>query len=150
MTDRSDIARLLVLQKAILDVLKDADAETRDQAKAIYAKTEADLVEIDGREMGRVSRNRPTKKRQVVDWRAFEAWVDEVVPHEWISTPRVNPSFVSAVCKTGQYIDGDGVVHEVPGIGTVETPGNLVVTTTEAAEDWARQITSSSLKAIEP
>lgn len=149
MTDRSALARLLVLQKAILDVLEDADAETRDQARELYRKTEADLVEVDDVEMGRVSRNKPTRKTQVVDWPAFEAWVDQIVPEEWTYVRKVNPSFVSAVCKTGQYIDGDGVVHEVPGIGTLETPGNLVVTTTDAAEDWARALTSASLREIE-
>jgi hypothetical protein len=149
MSDRKALARQLVMEKAILDVLGEANAETRERGRQEFDSNDADSAKLDETVIGRVRRDKPTGKWSVQDWPRFEAWVREHVPHAWIATPRVDPHFISAVCKTGTYIDRDGVVLDVDGIGYGESEGRLVVTTTDAAEDYARELIGAALKELE-
>src|SRR5215212_3945607 len=80
MTDQATIARLLVLQKAITDVLKDADADTREQAREFFEVKDAKGVRIDGTELGRVRVDEPRKEWYVEDWAAYEGWARQAIP----------------------------------------------------------------------
>jgi hypothetical protein len=146
---RKALARQLVMEKAVLDVLKDANAETRERGKEQFDSNDADSAKLGETVIGRVRRDKPTGKWSVQDWPAFEAWVREHVPHAWIAIPRVDPGFIAAVCKSGTYIDRDGVILEVDGVGYAEADGNLVVTTTDAAEDLAREVLGRTMKELE-
>jgi hypothetical protein len=149
-TDRKALARQLVMEKAILDVLKDANAETRERGRQEFDSSDADSAKLGDAVIGRVRRDKPTGKWSVQDWPLFEAWVRANVPHAWIAIPRVDPGFIAAVCKTGAYIDREtGELLPVDGIGYTESDGNLVVTTTDAAEDLARELITEQLKVIE-
>jgi hypothetical protein len=149
MTDRKQIARMLVAESAVLNVLQEANAATRTQAKGLYESGDADSVKVDGVDFGRVRRDKPTVKLTVVDPEAFEEWVKDVAPDEWVPVYQVRASFRAAVLKDGQYVDADGVVHVPDGLGKRETPGNLVVSATPAATEWARALVTEQLKAVE-
>ena len=52
----------------------------------------------------------------------------------------INPALVKRLCTSeGEWTDPvTGELLEVPGIGITEQAARLVVTTTDAAEEWAR------------
>jgi hypothetical protein len=149
MTDRVEVARRAVLEKAILDQLRDGNNVTRDEARQLYEAGDADGVKVNGVTFGRVRRDKPRREWKIVDWAAFEKWVQANMPQAWIAIPQVDPGFRSTVLKHGQYIDVDGVVLEPDGIALVESDGNVVVVTTEAAETWALSVLAEQFKALE-
>src|SRR5215207_2299604 len=140
MTDHKALARVAVLQAGILNVLKDLDAETRDELKRLVDSEEAIPVRTDGRKLGRVRRNKETVEWKIYDWGATEKWIKATVPGAWVVRETIDPIFLKQIRQSGQYIDDDGVVHEVPGMERDVRPGNLVVETTDDVEDWARQM----------
>lgn len=148
--NRKELARRLWAETAILNVLKDAHAETRDQVRVEFDSEDAESVRLGETVLGRVRRNKQSKTRRVVDWGLFERWVREVAPHAWIAIPQVDPSFRSAVLKTGEYVDVDGVVHQVPGLGMEVTEGSIVVTSTDDGVEYARQLVARQMLEIEP
>lgn len=146
---RKELARRLVLQKAILDQLGAADAVDRREARVEYESGDADTVRVDGAEFGRVRRDKGRRSFRVTDPAKFELWVQQVVPDEWVSVPQVNPVFKAAILKAGEYVDADGVVHNPDGVEMFLSEGNLVVTPTEAATEWAMQIVGAQLGELE-
>lgn len=136
----ADVARLLVLEKAVMDVLADANAETREQARAIFEAADAKAVNGPEGELGRVRRDRPRKEWRVVDYPAYEAWVRAEVPE---ACTAVAGWLLSRIKRDGGvYIDkATGEIKAPVGIALQEEPeGRLVVTTTDAAVEWARSI----------
>jgi hypothetical protein len=152
MTDRKALARIAVLQKAILNILEEADQATRDELKTILEPRETVPVRVDGTELGIVRVNKETVGWEVFDWGALERWVQEHVPSAWVTPaarPQIASGFVTTLKKEGKYIDADGVVHEVPGLERRVKPGNLNVVPTDAAEEWAREVVGLNLKQLE-
>lgn len=143
--DAKTLARLLVLQKAILDTLKEADAETRDQAKALLEAGDATAVHgVDG-QLGRVRRDKPRTSWRVVDWGDFESWIRFNFPEAW--TPSVAKWALDEIRQNGALVrKSTGEVLAPAGIGLVESDGPLVVTTTDVAEEWARQVVGRSIR----
>jgi hypothetical protein len=148
MSDRKALARQLWAESAILAALKDAHAETRDRARSEFDSNDAESVRLGQTVVGRVRRNKESKTWRIADWPAFERWVREHVPHAWIAIPQVDPSFRAAVLKTGEWIDTDGVVHEVDGLAFTVIEGSVVATSTDAGTDWARQVVVAQLPEI--
>ena len=66
MTDREQLADRLVRQKAILDVLREADSETRVEAASLYRPGSADATPL-----GRVRMDKGRSSLRVVDWAAY-------------------------------------------------------------------------------
>src|SRR5215207_1959938 len=149
MTDQATIARLLVLQKAFLDVLKDADAETREQAGALFDVNDAKGVRVDGTDLGRVRRDKPRQEWFVEDWAKYEAWARENVPD---ACTAVAPWVLQQIKKSGGvFINrATGEILEPEGVGLRDADGGrLVVTTTDEATEWARQVVGLQLKELE-
>src|SRR5215207_7987214 len=151
MTDQATIARLLVLQKAFLDVLKDADAETREQAAELFDVGDAKGVRVDGTDLGRVRRDKPRQEWAVVDWIKYGAWAREAIP-EHCHSP--GPWVLKKVKVSGGLCinNGTGEVLEREGVALRDMDkggGRTVVTTTQAAVDWARQVVGLQLKELE-
>src|SRR5829696_4006027 len=105
MTDREALVRVAVLQAAILNVLRDADKDTRDQLKALVDSEEAIPVRVDGRKLGKVRRNKETVTWRVYDWGALERWVKEHVPQSWQvrTVEQVDPNLLAGLTKTGEW-----------------------------------------------
>lgn len=147
MSDRELIANRLVRQKAILDVLREADAETRAEARALYAPGAADPTPL-----GRVRMDKGRKAHTVTDYAALEAFVREHdIPGGIVVRETLNSALVSALVKAGgEWTDpATGEVLEVPGIAITEEPGRLVVTTAPEAEDWARSALAAIVAPLE-
>lgn len=151
--NRKQMARQLVIEKAILDVLGEANAETRAQANEEYEPGDADAVT----EFGRVRRDKPSKSWRVLDHAAFAHWVDQHAPEALVTTVTINSSWLNRVLKTGtvrveQVDEETGEVTEVDvtpdGVGLVTSQKGVTVTTTDAAEDAARAILTNVLGAI--
>ena len=143
MSERQDLARRLVLQKAILDLLRELDAETRTEARSLYTVGSADGVEdAGGAPLGRVQMRKGTARRQVVDYAALTAWAAEKCPQALVPAVSLSTAWVAQVLRTGtamvETVDEDGEVayhaEDVPGLGMVEGAPTLAVTTTDAAE----------------
>jgi hypothetical protein len=148
MSDRKALARLLVIQKAFKDILSEADAETRAEAKVLFDAGDADSVTLDGHQLGRVRRDKPRQSWRIVDWPAFDASIREGFPEAW--QPSVAKWARDEITRNGCLMrKATGEIFEPAGIGLVEADGNLVVTTTDAAEDLARQLISAQLKELE-
>lgn len=136
MSRRKEIARRLVAEKAILDRLQDANQETRDLAREEYDPGDADSVTVHGEQFGRVRRDKGVQKFRVTDFGLVYKFAEEHAPGAIV--PQLERGFLSAVTKSGTWVDREtGEVLEVPGVELVDMPGNLVVTTTDAATDWA-------------
>ena len=135
MSDRELIADRLVRQKAILDVLREADADTRAEARALYAPGAADPTPL-----GRVRMDKGRKAHTVTDWAALERWVRTHIPDGIVVRESVSPALVTALCRDGgEWADpATGELIPVDGIAITEGEGRLVVTTAPEAEDWAR------------
>lgn len=151
--NRKEIARRLVVEKAILDVLGEANSWTRAEAKEMYEPGDADAVT----DYGRVRRDKPSQSWQVIDQNAFAHWVDEYAPDAIVVLRQINPAWVSRVLKTGRVrierIDPDtGEVTEMDvtpdGVGQVTSQKGVTVTTTDVAEDAARKLLTNVLGAI--
>lgn len=148
MSDRKALARLLVIQKAFKDILSEADAETRAEARALFDVGDADSVTLDGHQLGRVRRDKPRQSWRVVDWSAFETSIKADFPEAW--QPSVTKWARDEITRNGCLVrKATGEIFEPQGIGLVEADGNLVVTTTDDAEDLARQLISAQLKELE-
>ena len=139
MPDRQTIADALVRQKAILDVLREADADTRAEAKALYAPGAADPTPL-----GRVRMDKGRRAHTVTDWAALERWVRAHIPDGIVVRESVSPALVTALCRDGgEWADpATGELVPVDGIAVTETEPRLVVTTGAEAEDWARGVLS--------
>ena len=148
MSDRRELARRLVLQKSILDRLRDADAEDRSEARVEYQAGDADSVVVDGVEFGRVRRDRGRRSFKIMDYAAFDRWVRENVPSQWVAIEQVHPSFRAAILKTGEYITEDGEVLYPDGVEAFMSEGYLVVSPTDAASEWAARAVGSQLQAL--
>jgi hypothetical protein len=147
-TDRKQLARLLVIQKAFKDILSEADAETRAEAKTLFDVGDADSVTLDGHQLGRVRRDKPRQSWRVINWSALETWIQIHYPEAW--TPAIAKWALAEIAKTGALVrKATGEILEPPGVALVEGDGNLVVTTTDAAEDLARQLITAQLKELE-
>jgi|SRR5215218_1505439 len=151
MTDQATIARLLVLQKAFVDVLKDADSDTREEARAMFDIGDAKGVRVDGSDMGRVRGDKPRQEWYVEDWPEYEAWAREAVPEACNS---VAGWVLGQIKKTGGVFirKSTGEVLEPRGIGLrdIDKGGvRLVVTTTDQATEWARRIAKRSLAELD-
>jgi hypothetical protein len=145
---RKEIARRLVAEKSILDALQDANQETRDLAREEYEPGDADSVMVDGETFGRVRRDKPIQKLRVVDFGLVYKFAEQHAPHAIV--PNLDRGFLSAITKSGTWIDREtGEVLEVPGVVLQEMPGNLVVTTTDTADEWARQVLGKALPELE-
>src|SRR5215203_6263775 len=148
MTDQATIARLLVLQKAFLDVLKDADAETREEANALFDVNDAKGVRVDGSDLGRVRRDKPRQEWFVEDWAKYEAWARQTIPEHCQS---VAPWVLQQIKKGGGVVinKATGEILEPEGVGLRDADsGRLVVTVTDAAMEWARQVVGLQLKEL--
>lgn len=152
--NRKEIARRLVIEKAILDVLGEANAETRAQANDMYEPGDADAVT----DFGRVRRDKASESWKVLDHAAFAHWVDEHAREALVTTVTINSSWLNRVLKTGtvrieQVDEVTGEVTEVDvtpeGIGLIKSQKGVTVTTTDAAEDAARALLADAMKAIE-
>jgi hypothetical protein len=149
MSDRKALARLLVIQKAFKDILSEADAETRAEARVLFDVGDADSVTLDGHQLGRVRRDKPRQSWRIVDWSAFDASIKADFPEAW--QPSVAKWARDEITRNGCLVrKTTGEIFEPQGIGLVEADGNLVVTTTDAAEDLARQLITAQLKELEP
>ena len=135
MPDRQTIADALVRQKAILDVLREADADTRAEARALYVPGAAVPTPL-----GRVRMDKGRKAHTVTDWAALERWVRAHIPDGIVVREAVSPALVTALCRDGgEWADpATGELIPVDGIAVRESDPILVVTTAPEAEDWAR------------
>lgn len=152
--NRKELARRLVIEKAILDVLAEANGETRAQANEAYEPGDADAVT----DFGRVRRDKPSQSWRVLDHTAFAHWVDRNAPEALVTTVTINSAWRDRVLKTGtvrvERVDEEtGEVTEVDvtpdGVGLVTSQKGVTVTTTDAAEDAARALLADAMKAIE-
>ncbi len=138
MSDRRDMADRLIRQKAVLDVLRKADSEDRAQAHLDYRPGDADATDL-----GRVRMDRGRRSATVVDEAALERFIREHrIEGGIVVRETINPALVKALCAAeGEWTDPDtGEIHTVPGIGITEQAPRLVVTTTDTAEEWAREV----------
>lgn len=151
--NRKEIARRLIVEKAILDVLAEANSETRAQANEAYEPGDADAVT----DFGRVRRDKPSQSWRVLDHVAFAHWVDQHAPAALVTTVTINSSWMARVLKTGtvrieQVDEETGEVAEVDvtpdGVGLITTQKGVTVTTTDVAEDAARALLADAMKAI--
>jgi hypothetical protein len=137
-----------VLQAAILHVLKDADAETRDELRAVLES--GDAVSVDGSDLGRVRRDKPAHRWQIVDPNAYQAWVQKYIPTAVVMVAQVSSAFTSGLLKSGEWVNPEtGEILHPDGLELVESEGRLVVTTTDAATEWAREVVGLNLKELE-
>lgn len=146
---RKDIARRLVLEAAILDVLKDLHAETRDEARTEYESGDADSVKNDGVTLGRVRRDKEAVSWKVTDWSEFTRWVSEHIPSEVreVVSLQVNPGMQRQLLKDGTWTDPEtGEVLEVAGVQRSVRQGNLVVTKTDEGMDAAHVLLGKVLE----
>jgi hypothetical protein len=80
--DRKALARRLVLEKAILDALQEANDKARELARSIFGARDADSVTEGELELGRVSRNRRTDTAKVRLGQEFLEWVGRNHPEQ--------------------------------------------------------------------
>ena len=136
MSDRRDIADVLIRQKAILDTLTAANTTARRQVADGYRPGDADTTDL-----GRVRMDKPRRSTRVMDGAALLAWVREYRPDEIVTVEQIRPAFLKAITAAGS--DGEwtdpitGEVHPIPGLAVVESPPSLVVTTTDTGKQWA-------------
>ena len=143
MNDKDSLARRLALESAVLDELQQVHAETREAAKSAMGKGDR-LVIWDGETaLGDVSVTNPKTSFRVQDWGLFTAWAVKHAPefvHE-VKVVKVSQALVNKVCDAeGEYVDADGVVHLVDGVGRSSAPSQLRVKITDAGREKARQI----------
>ena len=143
MTDREQLADRLVRQKAILDVLREADSEARVEAASLYRPGSADATPL-----GRVRMDKGRSSLRVVDWAAYTRWVREVCPENLIVMEQVNPALLKALERDGgEWTDpATGELSQVPGVGFTEAARRLVVTTTDVADEWAGSVLAGVLR----
>ena len=70
MNERKLQADRLVRQKAILDVLGEANSELRSEVRLGFLPGDAEATEL-----GRVRMDKPRKSARVHDWAALDRWV---------------------------------------------------------------------------
>ena len=106
-------------------------------------------MQVDGIDYGRVRRDKGSRSYRVTDPAAFDLWVQQVAPSEWVDVPQIRPSFKAAILKTGEWIDANGEVHIPDGVEMFLSEGNLNVTPTEDAKTWAAQVVGRQLGELE-
>ena len=143
MTDRNK-ARILILQKAIVDELAEADQATREEMRE--SMVPGDRVNVPG--LGYVQMTSPKPTLKVVDWTAFTKWCEDHAPEAFIQPPpTLSTHWVSQLLKTGKYTDSDtGEVLMPDGIGTVEGTPQLRVVPTDEAHEAARSLLGAQLQ----
>lgn len=150
MTDETDLTprevaagRLLAFDA--LGKLMSAQRETlRSEAGALFREGSSDSAELNGVDLGTVSRPKAKLEWAVRDRDAFLAWVkvnhpDQVLTETTV-VEKVAPGFEAELLKivkagTGEFIDGDGVVGKAPpGVVLQRKPGALTVRTSKDAQ----------------
>lgn len=144
-----DIAKRALLEAAILGELTDANQQTREQL-AEAGMEPGDKVTAG--DLGYVQITSPKPALKVVDWSALAAWIADFAPDDGliVKPPEVSSYFVKKVIADGGiWINGDGEVLQVPGLGIVAGAPHLRVVPSDVAREAAREILGGSLRQIE-
>ena len=130
-----EIATRLVLQRAVLEMLTDANKELRAECAGGMRPGDATVVETpDGERLGRVRMDRPRTSVRLVDETALVEWCRAHRPSEL--EYRVRPAFAEALRKSGGVlVDHEtGEMVDVPGFeATTAAAGTLTVEVGESA-----------------
>ncbi|MGC4106070.1 MAG: hypothetical protein QM753_06905 [Thermomicrobiales bacterium] len=146
MADR-ELAARAILEKAILDELTEANADTRQQLAGSGIEP-GDRVTV--RDLGHVLMTNPKPGRRVVDWAAFTRWVETYAPDQIITTVQISPGFIKRLTTAGEYVDPESGEVLVPdGLGTTVGTPQLRVDTTDVAKDVARGLLGRALAELE-
>lgn len=127
MTAREDIATQLLTQRVILDLMREADGDTRATAKELFTKVGTrEIGSLGDVDLGAVQLTKARESWVVTDAVAFQAWVEKHHPDEIVTETRqtVRSSFQKAIIdkakagnlideETGEVIVPDGVVPKV-------------------------------------
>lgn len=143
-----DIAKRALLEAAILGELAEANQQTREQL-AEAGMEPGDKVTAG--DLGYVQITSPKPALKVVDWSELGKWIEDNAPDQGLVTKvEVSQYFVKKVLADGgQWINADGEVLEVPGLGVVAGASQLRVVPSDAAHETAREILGGSLQQIE-
>ena len=142
-----EVAARLVLQRAILECLTDANKQLRDEVALELQPGDAQAVNaITGGRLGRVRMDKPRTSTRLVDEAKFVAWCKQHNPDGL--ELRARPALVEAIRKAGGVVvDREtGEVTEIPGFETVTAAqGSLVVEMTDLARSSAATMLSGLL-----
>lgn len=142
MSDKNLVRRAL-MEKAILDELKAAHEATR--AALGESLESGDRLASAG--LGYAQVTNPPARWVVTDRAAFETWAAEVAP-QYVRTV-VSDELVRR-CSAGAYIDGDGVVHDVPGMEETRGAPVLRVVPEAGARERAVELVRGGLLEVQP
>lgn len=139
--NRKDLARRLLLEKAILDALQDANAKARAAISQEYEPGDADTVRLDEQPVGKVSMSKGATTARVVDRVAFTGWmvanrpedVEEV--HDFRVRPATEKALLAQAKSDGGLFDRT-TGEEIPGVQVTTGAPQLKV----ALEDFGRQL----------
>lgn len=126
------VVALTALHDEIGAALKAAKAESQDGLKAAKKENGTNRITVDlpgsGKTVAHITLVSPDPAAVVTDEEAFLAWVRDTCPSEvkreyvgFVTT--VQPAFRKkvlaqmAAAGRAEWVDGDGVIHEVPGVG---------------------------------
>lgn len=168
------LATALVLQKAVLDQLRLADAETRAAAREELVPGDAVSVTVAGETAGRVRVDKPRVSWKVTDRDALVAWLAEHHPGMLVTRPRIvdleaatqwlatwrpgmvrleyslEPASEKALLAAGEITDETtGEILTPPGLVREESEPRLVVSTTDAAKSYAAELLRTTTAQIE-
>lgn len=135
-------ARILIMQKAILDELSTADEETRGGMREVMLP--GDKIAVPG--LGYVQMTTPRPSLQVVDWTAFTKWVEDNAPEAFITQVVMSKHWLAELLKAGEYVAEGGVVLVPDGLGVVEGTPQLRVVPSDEAHDRARALLGAQLQ----
>ena len=145
-------AERLVLQKAVLDLLADANAELRDVVREELAPGDR-IAAHDGY----VQMTNPTERWAVIDWDALTRFALEHLPDDaFVRT--LAPWVAKSACRTGRMrverTDPEtGEVTEVdvdvPGVARVSGRPDLRVVGSDAATALAARLLRTALPEVE-
>jgi len=139
MTLSTEQAARLVLAAVIRDAIDDRVEDIRSELRPELNPGDRTAAYVDGIHVGAVQMTQTKPATKVVDYGALMVWVMEHNPTALVTTQTVNRAWVDRIVKNGgEWIDSDGVVYEVPGLGVAQASPNLVVTKTDAARAWAQ------------
>jgi hypothetical protein len=131
-------AARLVLASAIRDAIGDATEDIRAELRPDLNPGDRTTAIVDGVTVGAVQMTQTKPATRVVDYGALMAWAMEHAPAAIITTQTLNQAWVARILKDGgEWVDPDGVVLEVPGLGVSQASPILRVTQTDEAKAWA-------------
>jgi len=134
----TDQAARLVLATAISHAIADRVTDIRDELRPELNAGDRTTALLDGVNVGAVQMTQTKPAARVVDYGALMAWAMEHNPTAIVTTKTVNSAWVDRILKNGgEWIDSDGVVYEVPGLGVSQASAQLRVTVTDDARAWA-------------